>query len=95
MWIWERWDVSHIRGDVGGASAYLWNSGQGQAHDFKSVSDDADGHELLAVIAAVHHEGICETLDDGAVGLSEALDGIATGGVRDIDGGADLDVVAV
>ena len=59
------------------------------------MSNDADSHELLAVVAAVHHEGICETLDDGAVGLPEALDGIAAGGVRDVDGGADLDVVAV
>ena len=59
------------------------------------MSDYADSHELLAVVAAVHHEGVGEALDDGAVGLTEPLDGITTGGVRDVDGGADLDVVAV
>lgn len=59
------------------------------------MSNDADSHELLAVVAAIHHERIGEALDDGAVGLSEALDGIAASGVGDVDGGADLDVVAV
>jgi len=58
------------------------------------MGDNADGHELLAVVAAVHHEGVGETLNDGAVGLAEALGGITTSGVRDVDGGADLDVVA-
>ena len=64
------------------------------AHDLEGVRNDADGHELLAVVATVHHEGVGEALNDGAVGLAEALDGIATGGVREVDGGADLDVVA-
>jgi hypothetical protein len=59
------------------------------------VGNDAHSHELLAVVAAVHHEGVCQALDDGALGLAEALDGISTGGVWDVDGLADLDVVAV
>lgn len=59
------------------------------------MGDNADGHELLSVVAAVHHEGVGKTLNDGAVGLAEALDGIATGRVRQVDGGTDLDVVAV
>jgi len=58
------------------------------------VGNNADSHELLAVVAAVHHERVGEALDDGALGLPEALDGIATGGVRDVDGRADLDVIA-
>jgi hypothetical protein len=58
------------------------------------VGDDADGHQLLSVVAAVHHQGVGETLDDGALGLPEPLLGISAGGVRDVDGGADLDVVA-
>ena len=65
------------------------------AHYFKRVSDDADSHELLPVVASVHHEGVGETLNNGAVGLAESFDGIASGGMRDIDGGADLNVVAV
>ena len=69
--------------------------GRRRAHDFKCVSHDADSHELLSVVASVHHKGIGETLNNGAVGLAEAFDGIASGGVRDVDGGADLNVVAV
>lgn len=59
------------------------------------MSDNADSHELLAVVATVHHEGVGETLNDGAVGLAETLDGIATSGVGEVDGRTDLDVVAV
>ena len=59
------------------------------------MSDDADSHELLAVVAAVHHQRVGKALDDGALCLSEPLDGIAAGGVGDVDGGADLDVIAV
>jgi len=58
------------------------------------VGNDADGHQLLAVVAAVSHQGVGQTLDDGAVGLAEPLDGISAGGVRQVDGVADLDVVA-
>lgn len=66
----------------------------GDAHDLEGMGDDADGHHLLAVVAAVHHEGVGETLNDGAVGLAETLGGIATGRVREVDGSPDLDVVA-
>ncbi|KAK0740413.1 hypothetical protein B0T18DRAFT_331830 [Schizothecium vesticola] len=59
------------------------------------VRNDANGHELLAVVAAVHHQRVGEALNDGAVGLAETLGGIAAGGVGDVDGGANLDVVAV
>lgn len=64
-------------------------------YDLESVVDDADGHELLAVVAAVHHEGVGQPLDDGAVGLAETLDSVATGGVGDIDGVAEGDVVTI
>jgi len=57
------------------------------------VGDDANSHELLAVVAAVHHERVGEALDDGALGLAETLDGITTGRVGEVDGLADLDVV--
>lgn len=66
-----------------------------RTYDLESVGDDADSHELLAVVAAVHHERVGEALNDGALGLAEALDGIAAGRVGDVDGLADLDVVAV
>lgn len=48
------------------------------AYDFKSVCNDPDSHELLAVIAAVHHKGVGEALNDRALCLAESLDGIAT-----------------
>ena len=58
------------------------------------MSNDTDSHELLSVVAAVHHERVGEALDDGALGLPESLDGIAAGRVRCVDRRADLDVVA-
>lgn len=64
-------------------------------YDFEGVGNDADGHELLAVVAAVHHEGVGEALDDRALSFSEALLGISTSGVGDVDWGADLDIISV
>lgn len=63
-------------------------------YNLKGVSDDPDGHQLFTVVAAVHHQGVGETLDDGALSLAEALGSIATGRVGDVDGRPDLDVVA-
>ena len=48
------------------------------AYDLKSVCNDPDSHKLLAVVAAVHHKRIGETLNDRALRLAESLDGIAT-----------------
>jgi hypothetical protein len=59
------------------------------------VGNDADSHELLSVVAAVHHDGVGETLNDGALGLAETLGGITASGVREVDRGADLNVVAI
>ncbi len=58
------------------------------------MGDNADSHELLSVVAAVHHEGVGETLNDWALGLAETLGSITTSGVGDVDWGADLDVIA-
>ena len=52
--------------------------------DLKGVLDDAHGHELLAVVAAVHHEGGGETLDNWALRLAEALNLVATSGVGQV-----------
>jgi hypothetical protein len=64
------------------------------SYDLEGVGNNADSHELLSVVAAVHHQRVGETLNDGAVGLAETLDGITTSRVRDVDGGSDLDVIA-
>ena len=47
----------------------------------ESMGNNSDSHELLSVVAAVHHERVGETLNDGALGLPEPLDGISAGGV--------------
>lgn len=64
-------------------------------HNLKGVGNDANSHELLSVVATVHHERVGKALDDRALRLAEALDGISAGAVGDVDGLADLDVVAV
>lgn len=66
---------------------------QAETYDLKGVSDDTNGHELLAVVAAVHHQGVGKALDDWALSLSEALDGISASRVGDVDGRADLNVI--
>jgi hypothetical protein len=86
MWIWRR-NVSS--GDVVEGLFVGWT------YDLEGVGNDADGHELFAVVAAVHHEGVGKALDDRALGFSESLFGISTGGVGNVDWGADLDIVAV
>ena len=63
--------------------------------DLEGVGDNAGSQELLSVVATVHHDGVGQTLDDGALSLAETLGGIAASGVGDVDRGADLDVVAV
>lgn len=59
------------------------------------MGDNSDGHELLSVVAAVHHERVGKALDDRAVGLAESLGGISASRVREVDRGSDLDVVAM
>jgi len=63
--------------------------------DLEGVGDNAGSQELLSVVAAVHHDRVGQTLDDGTLSLAETLGGIAASGVGDVDRGADLDVVAV
>ena len=63
--------------------------------DGKSMVDDTDSHELLSVVAAVHHQGVGEALDNGALGLSETLDCITTSRMGEVGVLVDLDVVTV
>lgn len=44
--------------------------------DLERVLEDPDGHELLAVVPAVHHQRVGHSLNDGALGLAEPLGGI-------------------
>lgn len=52
-----------------------------QVDDLQSVLDDSDSLELLTVVSAVHHQSVGESLDNGALGLSETLVGVSAGGV--------------
>jgi len=58
------------------------------------VGDNSHSHELLSVVATVHHERVGETLDDWALCLSESLLCVTSGGVGDVDWCADLNVIA-
>lgn len=52
-----------------------------KTYDLEGMSDNAHSHELLSVVAAVHHERVGEALNDGALGLPESLDSISAGRV--------------
>ena len=54
---------------------------------------DARSQQLLAVVAAVHHQRVGHALNDGALGLTEALSGITAGGVRKKDLATQLNVI--
>jgi hypothetical protein len=73
--------------------SYLVVSGENSTYNLEGVCNDANSHELLSVVAAVHHQGVGETLDDWALGLAESLLGVTTSGVGDVDWCADLDVI--
>ncbi len=59
------------------------------------MGDNSDGHELLSVVAAVHHERVGKALDDRAVGLAESLGGVLARRVCDVDGVAEGNVVTI
>lgn len=62
-----------------------------QEDDLKGVLDDADRHQLLSVVAAVHHQRVGEALHHRALGLAEPLDVEAAGRVRQVPRGLRLD----
>jgi hypothetical protein len=59
------------------------------------VCDNSDSHELLSVVATVHHQGVGETLNDWALCLAESLLCVSASRVRNVDRRSDLDVIAV
>jgi hypothetical protein len=64
-----------------------------EVDDLERVLNNSHGLQLLSVVASVHHKGVGESLDDWALGLAEALDGISSGGMWEVDW-LELDVVA-
>ena len=57
-----------------------------EVDDLEGVLDDTDGHDLLSVVPPVHHEGVGQTLDDGALSLTETLDVVPTGSMGKVVG---------
>jgi len=55
-----------------------WVVSSQQMDDLKSVLQDANSHQLLSVVTSVHHEGVCDTLNNGALSLTEALSSITS-----------------
>jgi hypothetical protein len=51
-------------------------------NDLHGVLYDAYSHQLLTVVATVHHEGVGQPLNDRALGLPEALNRVAPSSVR-------------
>lgn len=56
-----------------------------QVDDFESVSDDADGLDLLTSVSAVELHGANESFDNGAECFSELFGLVSSCGVRDED----------
>ena len=52
---------------------------------------NSDSHELLSVVASVHHQGAGKTLNDWASSLTETADLETSSGVRKVLGGLFLD----
>jgi len=48
--------------------------------ELQSLLDDSDSELLLTVVSALHHEGVEETLDNGAVHLVEGAALVSAGG---------------
>ena len=59
------------------------------------MGHNSNSHKLLSVVTTVHHQGVGETLNDWALCLSESLLSESTGGMGDVHGLSDLDVIAV
>lgn len=57
-----------------------------QVNNFKSMLNDTNSHELLAVVTAVHHERASETLDNWTQCLVKSFYLITASCVRDILG---------
>jgi len=66
-----------------------------RTYDLEGVGDNSDSHELLSVVAAVVHQRVGQSLNDGAVGLAESLGGISASGVGDVDGVSQGNVVTI
>lgn len=63
-----------------------WVEVSEQVDDFHCVPDNPNSHELLPVVSSVHHQRVCEPLNDWALGLSESLHRVPPSSVGHISG---------
>ena len=54
--------------------------------DLHSMLDNADGHELFAIVTTVHHERIGQPLDNRTLGFAESLHRVSSCRVGNICG---------
>lgn len=57
-----------------------------QVDDLKGVFHDADGQQLLAVVASVHHHGVSDALHNGTLSLTETLGCVSAAGMGEVFG---------
>lgn len=57
-----------------------------QMDDLKGMLDNAHSHQFLAIVAAMHHHGVGQTLHDGTLGLAETFGSITSSGVWQVLG---------
>merc|ERR1719347_286524 len=57
-----------------------------QVDYLEAVLHDSHGHQLLAVVSTVHHQGVDQSLNNGALGLTGSLSRIPASRVRKILG---------
>ena len=67
------------------------NLASGQVDDLEGMLHNAHGHQLLAIVAAMHHHRARQTLHNRAGGLAEAFNLVATSAVRQVLGRLVLD----
>jgi len=58
-----------------------------EADDLQGLLDNADGLQLLTVVASVHHQGASHALDDRAQSLAESALLVSASSVRHVDTG--------
>ena len=63
-----------------------WVVSRQQMDDLESMLQDANSHQLLSVVTTMHHEGVCDTLNNGALSLTEAFCSITASTVGQVSG---------
>uniref|UniRef100_A0A6G5A3W5 Putative secreted protein n=1 Tax=Rhipicephalus microplus TaxID=6941 RepID=A0A6G5A3W5_RHIMP len=63
-----------------------WVLSSKKVNDLKRVLHDLHCKQLLAIVAAMHHHGVGQTLHNGALGLAKPLGCITTRGVGQVLG---------